>query len=309
MHPLLNFSVTESSRFISVSSISKADFVQDRVWYPKALEDDDSFRNLVGVLNSLQSVAVAFSGGVDSAFLLYVSRQVLGRENVAAITSISPSLGSGEQEHCRNLAQSWDVEFRVVHSAEMDNPNYLANDVDRCYWCKVELMDAIAPIIENSNAKVVLGVNLDDLGDYRPGQKAAKEAGAIFPLVEAGYGKDLIRKHARFLDLEVWDRPQAACLSSRIPFGTKVSLEVLSKLDRAESSLHALGFSQVRVRHYDSLARIEFPTEDLSKALARRLEVVEAVKRAGYRYVTMDLEGFRSGNLNPIGFKDDINKQ
>lgn len=283
-----------------VSLISEVDSIKFDNGLSGIVASNDSFKALVQILRSLESVAVAFSGGVDSAFLLYVSRQVLGRENVTAITSISPSFGSGEEEHCRSLAENWDVPFRTVHSAEMDNPNYVANDTDRCFWCKVELMDAISPVILESNAKVVLGVNVDDLGDYRPGQKAAKEAGALFPLVEAGYRKSAIREHSKALGLSVWDRPQAACLSSRIPFGTKVSLDILSKLDRAELALHSLGFRQVRVRHYDTVARIEFPVEDLSRALECRLRIVDAVKQAGYKYVTMDLEGFRSGNLNPI---------
>ena len=256
------------------------------------------FATLVSRLRELEMVAVAFSGGVDSAFLAFVARAVLGRDSVQAITAVSPSLGSGELEHCRHLAELWDIPFLSVLTREMENPNYLANREDRCYWCKAELMSSIAPIIESTNFQVVLGVNVDDLGDHRPGQQAAKEASALFPLVDAGYTKKLIREHSRELGLSTWDRPQSACLASRIPYGTSVSLPILAQLDRAEAALKRLGFAQVRVRHYGSLARIEFTIEDLEKALEKRLEIVAAVRGAGYDYVTVDLEGFRSGNLN-----------
>ncbi|NNN19961.1 MAG: ATP-dependent sacrificial sulfur transferase LarE [Acidimicrobiaceae bacterium] len=259
---------------------------------------DSRFVALVSYLRDLGDVTVAFSGGVDSAFLAYVARISLGRAAVQLVTAVSPSLGSGELEHCRDLARLWDIPFQTVQTAEMENPNYIANGYDRCYWCKVELMDAIRPIIKATGSKVVLGVNLDDLGDFRPGQKAAREAGARFPLVDTGYTKEMIREHSRMLGLSTWERPQSACLSSRIPYGTSVSIPVLSQIDRAEAYLKQLGFAQVRVRHYDTTARIEFLLEDFDKVLAMRSEIISAVRNVGYRYVTMDLEGFRSGNLN-----------
>lgn len=256
------------------------------------------FLSLVEKLLGLGSVAVAFSGGVDSAFLAYMARQVLGYESTLAVTSISDSFGSSEAHHCELLARSWNMRIEFVHSREMENPNYIANDTDRCYWCKVELMEAIGPILASSTTKVALGVNVDDLGDHRPGQKAALEAGAVFPLVDSGYTKEMIRRHSKVLGLSTWDRPQAACLSSRIPYGTQVSVSILTKLDRAELALKDLGFRQLRLRHYDVMARLEIPLDDFSKVMEKRKEIVAAIKDAGYKYVTLDLEGFRSGNLN-----------
>ncbi len=159
-------------------------------------------------------------------------------------------------------------------------------------------MDAVGPIAEAEGAVVVLGVNVDDLGDHRPGQRAAAERGAVFPLVDAGLTKEQIRAHSLALGLRTWDKPAAACLASRVPYGTPVTLSVLTEVAAAESALRALGFRQLRVRHYGDLARLEMPVEDLADVLGRRAEVVEAVRGAGYRYVTLDLEGFRSGNLN-----------
>ena len=279
-----------------LTTISRSTLLSDpRV---QSLMSDAAFSALVSRLRELDKVVVAFSGGADSAFLAYVARSALDRESVKVVTAVSPSLGSGELEHCRDLVSAWYIPFSTVATSEMDNPNYVANGPDRCYWCKVELMNSISPIIEATSATVILGVNLDDLGDFRPGQKAALEAGAIFPLVDASYTKELIRAHSRVLGLSTWNRPQSACLSSRIPHGTSVSVPILSRLDRAEAALKRLGFAQVRVRHYDRMARIEFLLEDFEAVVEKRLQIVDAVKCAGYRYVTVDLEGFRSGNLN-----------
>jgi uncharacterized protein len=180
----------------------------------------------------------------------------------------------------------------------MERAAYRVNDTDRCFHCKAELMDVVGPIAAASNATVVLGVNIDDLGDHRPGQKAAEEAGAVFPLVVAGFTKSDVREASRRMGLRTWDKPAAACLASRIPYGTEVSVDILGRVDRAEAALHRLGFGQVRVRHYGDTARIEVSTDALFRAVEQRLAIVAAVRNAGYRYVTLDLEGFRSGNLN-----------
>lgn len=246
----------------------------------------------------LNNVVVAFSGGADSAFLAAAANRVLGDHAVHCVTAVSPSLAGDEEVDCRLLADEWGLRWTPVVTNEMERAAYRINDTDRCFHCKAELMDVVAPIAAAENATVVLGVNVDDLGDHRPGQQAATNAGAAFPLVTAGFTKADVRDASRAMDLRTWDKPAAACLASRIPYGTEVSVGILSRVDRAEAALHRLGFAQVRVRHYDDTARIEVELDDLADVVARRDQIVTAVKSAGYRYVTLDLEGFRSGNLN-----------
>lgn len=253
---------------------------------------------LESVLRELDRVVVAFSGGADSAFLAHVSHRVLGAERSLAVTAVSASLAGDEERDCRDLAADWGLRWIPVVTAEMERAAYRANDVDRCYHCKAELMDVVGPIARTEGATVILGVNVDDLADHRPGQRAALEHGAVFPLVLADFTKDDVRAASRLAGLRTWDKPAAACLASRVPYGTPVSVEVLTRVDRAEAALHRLGFRQVRVRHYGETARIEVESDELARVVAERIPVVEAVRAAGYRYVTIDLEGFRSGNLN-----------
>jgi uncharacterized protein len=249
-------------------------------------------------LRELRSVVVAFSGGVDSALLAWVAHDTLGPERSLAVTAVSPSLAPSELTGCSELAARWGLRWTTVETDETSRAGYVANGADRCYHCKSALMDQLVPLAAAESANVVLGVNLDDLSDHRPGQRAARERGASFPLVAAGFTKTDVRDTARALGLAVWDKPAAACLSSRVPYGTPVTLGTLSQVSRAEEALRVLGYRDLRVRHYGDLARLELGPDEIERAVADRARVVQAVKDAGYRYVTLDLEGLRSGNLN-----------
>ncbi len=229
-----------------------------------------------------------------------MAHDTLGRSKVLCATAISPSLAAAEADDCRALATEWDLRWVGVPTDEMDDPAYVANGPDRCARCKTALMTALGPLAEVEEARVVLGVNVSDLGDHRPGQAAAAAAGAAFPLVSAGFTKDDIRTWSKELGLRTWDKPAAACLASRLPYGTPVTLGRLSAIDAAEAALRALGFGQLRVRHHGDAARLEVDPEELGDVLERRDEVVAAVRSAGFTFVALDLEGFRSGSLNRV---------
>ncbi|MDA8400105.1 MAG: ATP-dependent sacrificial sulfur transferase LarE [Actinomycetota bacterium] len=251
-------------------------------------------------LANLGRVVVAFSGGVDSSLVSWAANEVLGAGQVLLVTAVSAAVPAGEVSSCRELALGWGARWREVTTREMSNPAYVANNSLRCYHCKFELMDVLLPIAQEEGSKVVLGVNLDDLGDHRPGQDAARRRGAVFPLVEAGFTKQDVRRVSRDVGLTTWDKPAMPCLASRIPYGTPVTLAALGSVERAEESLRRLGFGELRVRHHGTLARIEVAEAQMPLVFEQRREIVSALRNAGYVYVAMDLEGFRSGSLNAV---------
>lgn len=261
---------------------------------------DDRLELLRAELRRLGPVVVAFSGGADSALLAWVAHDTLGSDRVLAATAVSASLPGDELVSCAALAASWEMPWEAVTTHEIDNPDYVRNDGDRCYWCKDALLEALAPRAAQLGATVVLGVNLDDLDDHRPGQRAATERGAQFPLVAAGFTKDDVRAVSRTLGLATADKPAAACLASRLPYGMPVTLGRLSAVERAEAALHRLGFDELRVRHHDEVARIEVPEHAIDAVVGEREAVVAAVQGAGYRWVTLDLAGLRSGGFNQL---------
>lgn len=253
------------------------------------------------VISATEGVVVAYSGGIDSTVVAAVAARALG-DRAIAVTAVSPSLPPGEAGEARRLAARLGIRHRIVRTYEVERPDYLANGLDRCYHCKTELYDVLARVAEEGDFPVVVsGANLDDLGDFRPGLTAAAEHGVRHPLVETGMTKSDVREAARELAIPTWDKPASACLASRIPFGVTITVEELSKVGRAERAVKDLGFSQCRVRAHGDVARIEVEAADVVRLAEPevRERVIQALHALGYRYVTVDLEGFRSGSMNP----------
>lgn len=261
----------------------------------------DKIDNCQSILRSLQSVVVGFSAGVDSTFLLAMAVDVLGTENVIAAMGISPSLARRERQAGQDLAQQLGAELVEIETGELTDPNYAANPPDRCFYCKSDLFARLRKLATERGFRTVLsGANANDTGDFRPGLKAGKELGVRSPLLEAGLSKDDIRAASRAMNLPTWNKPASACLASRVPYGQKVTEEVLGRIEAAEDALKDLGFAQCRLRDHYPVARIEITTDNLPKVVELRGQVVEAIKAVGYTYVTLDLEGFRSGSMNDV---------
>src|SRR6266542_106859 len=259
------------------------------------------YDRLRAICRDLGSTLVAFSAGVDSTLLLRVCVDELGPERAVAVTAVSESYPSHELAQAKSLARDMGCRLILVDTNELADENYASNPTNRCFYCKQELFTTIFPVAERERlASVVYGANLDDTGDYRPGMQAAKQMGARAPLLEAEMGKPEIRAVSRHLGLETWDKPAFACLSSRIPYGERVTEEKLRQIDEAEVFLSREGFRQVRVRHHGEMARIEVPPTDLARFFAdgRNERIARRLKEIGFRYVTLDLQGYRSGSLN-----------
>jgi uncharacterized protein len=261
------------------------------------------YEKLKEILAEMDSLVIAYSGGTDSTFVLKVAHDVLG-EKVIAMTAVSASLPESDRLEAIEVAHQIGAKHLLIESGETSDPEYLANTPNRCFFCKKETYGKLADYARlHGYASLVDGTNADDAGDIRPGRRAASEFHVRSPLLEAGLTKGEIRQLSRVLGLPTWDKPAAACLSSRVPYGTKITLEILSQVERAEATLHGLGLRQVRVRHHGPVARIEAEPADFPRLLEQRNEIVAKLNALGFTYVSLDLAGFRSGSLNDMNRK------
>jgi len=257
---------------------------------------------LIGLLRQMERVIVAFSGGTDSAYLAWAAQQAVG-DNAVAITADSASIPESHKRDAEAFARQFGIRHEYIETHEFDNPDYVKNDANRCFHCKDELFTRLQEVgAERGVTNIVYGVNVDDLGDYRPGQNAARSHQVAAPLVDAGLTKAEIRELSRRAGLPTWDRPASACLSSRVPYGTPVSIETVKTVEAGEEEMKALGFRQFRVRFHGDVARIEVAPAEMEKALnlemAKKLTAI--FRGLGFRYVALDLEGYRQGSLNEV---------
>ena len=261
----------------------------------------EKYDRLLAIFAEMGSVLIGFSGGVDSTLIAKAAYDALG-DRALAVTGISPSLMIEEANECPKIAAHIGILYREIRTDEMDDPNYVSNPVNRCYFCKSELWDKLTPIArEEGYAAVVDGSNVDDLGEFRPGMDAGKERNVRSPLQEAGLNKANIRAISGALGLPTWNKPSHPCLSSRIPHGTFITIEKLDQVGQAEAYLRVLGFRGFRVRHHGEIARLELQPGDFPKMMEQRADIVDALTEIGFRFVTLDLAGFKSGSLNPVG--------
>ena len=265
-------------------------------------ELEKKYARLQEILREMDSVLIAFSGGVDSTFLAKVSRDTLGERAVVA-TALSETYPSAELKAAQELAQEIGIRQILVHSEELDIPGFSKNPPNRCYFCKAELIDKLQEVAKREGLKdILIGLNFDDLGDFRPGTRAAKEKGARSPLQEAGLTKAEIRILSKHLGLPTWNKPAFACLSSRFPYGEDITRKKLTQVDLSEEFLRSLGFCQFRVRHHQTIARLEINPADFERLLdnGTRDQIVAKLKELGFSYITLDLQGYRMGSMNEV---------